>query len=73
MIRLLRPVLVAVGVGLSVGAGAAAQSASQSHERFLVIPFENTGKEARLHWLGEASAVLLADGVNAHGRRAYTR
>ena len=42
-------------------------------ERVLVIPFENPAREARIYWLGEASAVLLADDLNAFGKRAYTR
>ena len=39
----------------------------------LVIPFENPAREARIYWLSEASAVLLADELNALGKRAYTR
>lgn len=58
---------------LSVCGVASAQSVPQSAERFLIIPFENPTKEARVHWLGEASAVLLADDLNVLGRRAYTR
>jgi len=42
-------------------------------ERFLVLPFENSGHAASIYWLVEASAVLLADNLNALGRRAYTR
>ena len=42
-------------------------------QRFLVVPFENPAKEATVHWLGEASAVVIADDLNALGRRAYTR
>jgi tetratricopeptide (TPR) repeat protein len=38
-----------------------------------VVPLEDTGHEARLHWLGEASAVLLADELNARGVAAFTR
>jgi len=72
MIRMVR-VLAAIGVVLSVSPSAAAQPASPGYERVLVVPFENPGKEARLHWLGEASAVLLADDLNGVGRRAYTR
>ena len=45
----------------------------QSSERLLVIPFENPAREARIYWIGEASAVLLADDLNALGKRAYTR
>ena len=42
-------------------------------ERFLVLPFENSEHVARIYWLVEASPVLLADNLNALGRRAYTR
>jgi Tfp pilus assembly protein PilF/TolB-like protein len=41
--------------------------------RILVVPFENVQREARLTWLGEASAMLLADELNARGMRAITR
>jgi len=41
--------------------------------RFLVIPFENPARDARVHWLGEAAAMLLADDLNTLGSRAYTR
>ena len=41
--------------------------------RILVVPFENTQREARLTWLGEASAMLLADELNARGLAAITR
>ncbi len=70
---MVRTALVAIGILTSFVAGAAAQSAVQSAERYLVIPFENPSKEARISWLGEASAVLLADDLNMLGRRAYTR
>ena len=58
---------------LLVCAGAAAAQPSPRAARMLVVPFENPTKEARLSWLGEASAVLLADDLNALGTRAYTR
>ena len=41
--------------------------------RILVVPFENTRREPRLTWLGEASALLLADELNARGLPAITR
>ena len=49
------------------------QARPPSSERLLVIPFENPAREARIYWIGEASAVLLADDLNALGKRAYTR
>jgi tetratricopeptide (TPR) repeat protein len=39
----------------------------------LVMPFENVSRDARIFWLGEASAVLLTDDVNALGGDAVTR
>jgi Tfp pilus assembly protein PilF/TolB-like protein len=52
----------------------AAPAAGQTGgSRVLVVPFENVQREPRLHWLGEAAAVLLADGLNARGVAAITR
>ena len=59
---------------LVLGSGiAAAQQAVPLNERILVIPFENPAREARLYWVSEGSAVLLADELNALGKRAHTR
>jgi tetratricopeptide (TPR) repeat protein len=55
---------------LSAALPAAAQSAAP---RILVVPFENAKRDARLHWLSEACAVLLADALNARGSGAITR
>src|SRR5687767_11614853 len=52
---------------------AAAQPPAQSNQHVLVIPFENPAREPRVYWLSEASAVLLADELNALGKRAHTR
>jgi len=41
--------------------------------RILVMPFENVTREGRIFWLTEASAVLLADDLNALGASAITR
>jgi len=41
--------------------------------RILVVPFENTRHDLRLHWLSEASAMLLADELNARGVGAISR
>ena len=41
--------------------------------RILVMPFENVKRDGRLFWLGEASAVLLADDLNTLAANAITR
>jgi Tfp pilus assembly protein PilF len=41
--------------------------------RVLVVPFENARDDPRLQWLGEASAVLLTDGLRAGGSGAILR
>jgi tetratricopeptide (TPR) repeat protein len=41
--------------------------------RVLVVPFDNVKRDGRIFWLGEASAVLLADDLNAFGVDAITR
>src|SRR5438105_11983916 len=41
--------------------------------RILVMPFDNVTREGRIFWLTEASAVLLADDLNALGSGAITR
>jgi len=70
---MVRTALVAVGALISIVGSVAGQTAVQSAERYLIIPFENPSREARVYWLAEASAMLLADDLNALGRRAYTR
>jgi Tfp pilus assembly protein PilF len=50
-----------------------AQPPARTPERVLVIPFENPAREARVYWVSEASAVLLADELNTLGRHAHTR
>jgi tetratricopeptide (TPR) repeat protein len=39
----------------------------------LVMPFDNVTRDARIFWLGEASAVLVTDDLNALGGSAITR
>ncbi len=41
--------------------------------RILVMPFENVTRDSRIFWLAEASAVLVADDLNALGANAITR
>jgi tetratricopeptide (TPR) repeat protein len=52
---------------------ASAGSAQAQTPRILVMPFENVTRESRIFWLGEASAVLLADDLNGLGASAITR
>jgi Tfp pilus assembly protein PilF/TolB-like protein len=72
-------ILVAVTASVALTAGAVESRAqgvspqAASSPRILVVPFENTQREARLTWLGEASAMLLAEELNARGLRAITR
>jgi Tfp pilus assembly protein PilF/predicted hydrocarbon binding protein len=46
---------------------------SAGRERVLVMPFENPSREARLAWMGEGSAILLADDLRSAGVDAMTR
>jgi tetratricopeptide (TPR) repeat protein len=61
---LLAAVLGAVGSGVAV---------AQVGPRILVMPLENATRDSKIFWLGEASAVLLADELNALGAAAITR
>ena len=62
--------LVALALGALCGGTASGQGATG---RVLVVPFENTHEEPRLVWLGEASAVVLADELSARGVPAFNR
>src|SRR5688572_3209257 len=66
----LRSLALAIA-SIALMASAAAQSPPAA--RVLVVPFENARREARLGWLGEASAVLLAEELNNRGVPAITR
>ena len=59
-------------IGLLLPATGAAQGAD-SKGRILVMPFENVKREPRLHWIGEAAALLLADELAARGLAAIRR
>lgn len=52
---------------------AAVLLASPVAARTLVLPFENAGREPRVFWLGEGSAVLLSDDLGALGQLVVTR
>lgn len=61
---LARRTAVAAAVVLLAGPAAA---------RTIVLPFENAGREPRVFWLGEGSAVLLSDDLGALGQPVVTR
>ena len=61
-----------LAIALAVLVAAPALAAGQTNGRLLVMPFENLKHEARIFWLGEAAAVLLADDLNALGAHAIT-
>jgi tetratricopeptide (TPR) repeat protein len=65
MIRILFPAFLLIVT--------AAHASAQPAARVLVVPFENAQRDPRVHWLSEASAVLLADALNARGTGAITR
>jgi tetratricopeptide (TPR) repeat protein len=64
--------MLGVCVASGIGAIATAQTAS-TPARILVMPFENVTRDSRIVWLGEASAVLVADDLKALGIDAITR
>jgi tetratricopeptide (TPR) repeat protein len=63
----------ALATALALAVGVPASAAAQTAGRILVVPFENASRDSRIVWLGEASAVLLADNLNALGAQAITR
>jgi Flp pilus assembly protein TadD/TolB-like protein len=60
--------LLLVLLALLLPRGSEAQSG-----RILVMPFENMRRDAKLHWIGEAAALLLADDLSARGLAAIRR
>src|SRR6478735_7896415 len=58
---------------LTIALAQGASSPAAPTSRILVMPFENVTRNSRIFWLGEASAVLLADDLNALGSDAITR
>jgi tetratricopeptide (TPR) repeat protein len=69
--RFLVSALLVLTVTPAFAQGAA--TAPVSARRLLVMPFENVNREARLYWLQEAAAILLADALNERGANALTR
>lgn len=63
--------VIGVAAALLCPVSTSAQPSSPSV--LLVMPFENASGEPRVHWLGDASAVLLTDNVTALGTPAIRR
>ena len=61
------------GVAIAQDAARPPASAPSDRERILVMPFENVKREPRLHWIGEAAALLLADNLGTRGMAAIRR
>jgi len=72
----MRAVRTIAVVALLVAAGRPAAGAdvqTAASDRILVMPFDNPSGDARLHWLREGAAVLLADALRASGATAIGR
>jgi tetratricopeptide (TPR) repeat protein/TolB-like protein len=65
--------MLAVSSATAQIAASSAPASPSSPTRILVLPFENTGGDVSLLWLGEASAILVADGFKARGLPAIGR
>jgi tetratricopeptide (TPR) repeat protein len=72
---MIRGVLAALVIALSGSVPGTAPLRAQEPPgaRVLVVPFENSEREPRVIWLGEAAAILLADELNARGLAAIRR
>jgi predicted Zn-dependent protease/TolB-like protein len=70
--RMIKAGLVVLGVLVTLG-NPLRLGAAQSDTRYLVIPFDNAQREARLYWLSEGSAVALTDDLLALGVSAISR
>ena len=74
--RRLRRILARLFVVLTAVIASTTSTAAQTPPgatRILVMPFEASERDPREVWLGEASAVLLADALRAAGMPALTR
>src|SRR5690348_10825626 len=55
------------------GPPAASAQTAVGAGRILVMPFDSADRDPRLLWLGEASAVLIADDLRGYGFPALSR
>jgi tetratricopeptide (TPR) repeat protein len=73
MVRIGLIAALAVVSQVVAGTSHAARAQETGGERILVLPFENSDREPRGIWLGEAAAILVADELNARGLAAIRR
>ena len=66
-------VLLAANAAFAQGTVAPAPTAASDGGRILVMPFENLKRDPKLHWIGEAAALLLADDLGGRGLAAIRR
>jgi tetratricopeptide (TPR) repeat protein len=66
------PLIAAAALACSLVAAVPAP-AQTAAGRILVMPFDNPGREPRLHWIAEAASLLVADELNARGVPAIRR
>jgi tetratricopeptide (TPR) repeat protein len=64
---------VTLVAALPATAAAGVQNAAPAQYETLLMPFENPQSEQRLYWLGEGSAVLLADYFELFGTATISR
>jgi tetratricopeptide (TPR) repeat protein/TolB-like protein len=57
----------------AVSMPAVSATAQTSSPRVLVVPFENAQNTPQFHWLSEAAAVLLTDGLRGVGSGSFAR
>jgi tetratricopeptide (TPR) repeat protein len=65
----MRPAATLLAAIACISTGASAQTP----DRVLVMPFENSSRDSRIIWMGEAAAILLTDDFTAHGVNAISR
>jgi tetratricopeptide (TPR) repeat protein len=67
-----KPLIAAAAVACVLVA-AVPSTAQTAASRILVMPFDNPGREPRLHWVAEAASLLVADELNTRGVPAIRR
>jgi tetratricopeptide (TPR) repeat protein len=67
-----RLAIVAAAIAVAAVSAEAGQTEAAPAEQFLVMPFDRVTRDARIFWIGEGAAILLADDLNSLGAHAIT-